>query len=237
MPLKSYISQFIDSYLSVLPSILPVVLLIALAEFQRRKKNRSKWKIYLIASTISAVLPALAVLDITFGSSGDGQAGLAFLFLPAYSILFGGLSVIVGLVILKRKNQFSITTEERPKFFWHIIPGALILCFLVSSSIFVHQNVILNIAENSDSLEELNYLYSRAKKNDDHGIFLFLAQNPNAPTEILDKMSELPYSSVRIFVAKHDNTSLSVLERLAAEDENEYVKDAARETLLLKTKK
>lgn len=228
MSLKTYLSYFFPKILFILPAIVPSLIIFSLAIIHLKKKARFKYYNNIIASIVSLLLPVLAVYDYFTGSVGDGQAGLIFLFLPFYAAILGIISYIIGSFIIKRRNVE--TPDSAPTYNLIYISALLIIVFVVFSTLSAHYETYMSIAEKSTNISELTYLHTMAKKTDDSGIYLFLAQNPNLSAELLEKMYQVHYPHVRVFVAQHHNTSMPILEKLI-KDENQYVRKFAQEEL------
>ena len=75
----------------------------------------------------------------------------------------------------------------------------------------------LAVAERASNPETLQWELERVSNGtvDPFGVPLFLAQNPNTPTSILDQLSKHDHLSVRTFVARHPNTSVMALESMS----------------------
>jgi hypothetical protein len=227
MDYLSYIGHFIPRMAFISLSILPSIVFLLLGERNRRKTENALFVNHVIAATVGAVLPLLSILEFVFGHGGNGQAGLIFLFLPFYASVCGIVSYLIGRAVIRRRVS---ARAGNPYPLLLLIPGLLVLCNLTVSAVLTNREVYLHIAENSTSLAELQFLYEKARKADDHGIFLFLAQNPATSPDILEKMSSLPFLNVKVFIARHKNTPTSTLIRLQ-EDEEQGLRRCAIEEL------
>ena len=120
------------------------------------------------------------------------------------------------------------------RFVWVPIAMLSILMF----GIFRHsvQYNDLAVAEHASNPETLQWLYEKAANGeaDPFGVPLFLAQNQNTPGYILDQLSRHEHVSVRTFVVRHPNTSLSVIARMS-KDCDALIRKEAQDRLLLQT--
>jgi hypothetical protein len=199
------------------------------------KNNVIKWRNNLVASITSSLLPVFAIYDYTFAVEGDGQAGLIFLFIPFYAAILGSISYLITHVIQKIKS-LNIKLGEIPRSVFMITPSLLIVCFLVNSMISINREVYMSIAASSMTpISDLRFLYRKAQENNDYGIFHFLAQNEKLPSDILEGMSDLPFSSVRVFIAGHPNTPTPIVERMT-KDKVEYIRKNAFKELNRRSK-
>ena len=90
----------------------------------------------------------------------------------------------------------------------------------------------LAVAERASRPATLNYVFEKAERGDadTFGVQLFLAQNPNTPSDLLEKLSKSTESQVRGFVATNPNTPISVLANLR-DDCDGYVRKAVQKRL------
>lgn len=221
----SFIAHYITRLFFVIPSIIPAIFLMGFTEWFRRSR-KPLWKNFLIASIVSAMLPALISLESVLSKGGDGQAGLVYFFLPFYTTALGLLSFLIGWIFFKNKTELN----SRPKAYPILIPSILVLFFTLISMNSIYRETFLSIAENSSNVRELAYLLNKGKKDKDSGIIMFLAQNDNTPANILEEIGYSDFCSGRIYAASHPNTPSSVLYYLV-NDENKYVRRNAQEEL------
>ncbi len=90
------------------------------------------------------------------------------------------------------------------------------------------------VAERASNSDTLHWVYAKMERGeaDPFSIPLFLAQNPNAPADLLAKMSKHDHPSVRIFVATNRNTDVDVVASLK-NDCFDHIRKAVEERLKL----
>jgi len=200
-------------------------------------------KKYLLS--ISAIFLASPMI----AHAGDSTASIAFIFpilIPLNAIFIGfilGLIVVTKIRVHQYKNNKKVVSRMGKS----IIIILIILLFAVPASVYSynlykeidlsfqnkygpeyrqHSKLMSKAASIFTSEDELEKLYRDAVKGNDDGVLLFLAQNPKAPSWMLKEMSEIPYCSVKVFVAQHKHTPLESVVKLS-KDENNYVRAAA----------
>jgi hypothetical protein len=220
-------------------SALPLALGAMIAIHQLRAEARRPYIRGLSGSLAASAVTIGLLWSSLFGDSlsSSSTAGLIFLFAPIYSAaaLLGGYLVGVMLTRVSASNDAGggaprpIVARERRLIWIPVIVLAVVVFGITRYSVL---NNDLSVAERASRPETLHYLLEKAVTGDTDafGVPLFLAQNPNAPSDILEKLSKSREPQVRVFVAKNPNTPVSVVAGLR-DDCTDYVRKAARERL------
>ena len=169
--------------------------------------------------------------------SRSSTAGLIFLFAPIYSAvaLLGGY--LIGVVLNRASSRSNKDREANPaipshqrRLVW--IPVLILATIMFGITRYSILNNDLSVAERASRPETLRYVLEKtlAGNADTFGVPLFLAQNPNAPVDVLEKLSKSAEPQIRAFVVTNPKTPLSVVASLR-EDCADYVRKAARERL------
>jgi hypothetical protein len=177
--------------------------------------------------SIAAGVVALGLLwRSLFGDalSSSSTAALIFIFVPTYSA--AGFGVGYGLAALVQWACRKVTGHApapgvRPTLAWYAKPFVIVPITLLAVLLFgifkqsTHKNE-LTMAERSAHPDTLHALYQKALDGtaDKFGVPLFLAQNPAAPEDILEGLSQHYHSQVRIFVVRHPKTSLATISHM-----------------------
>lgn len=239
----------IEYYLKFLIAIIPKVILASLSvlplafgvwgALKRRKgSDQSQYINYLVASILTGTVTLYFLYDSLFGRAleSSSTAALVFVVVPFYALIILLVSLGIGKLIIRviskgmqkdSKHRYSGVINNL--IFLPILVIAVLEVGVLKQSITTND---LSVAETARSANALRYLYNQAAKSgrDTFGIFLFMAQNKNAPSDILEKLSRSNYPQIRIFVVSNPNTDYSVLEKLARDD-IEYVRKAAKKRL------
>lgn len=192
-----------------------------------------------LCGSIAAGFVTLALLwDSLFGDnrSTSPTAGLIFAFAPLYSAVALLVGYLIGFTIIRASDRTDDKSEANSfpgherKLVWIPVLFLAVLMFGVTKYAILNND--LSVAAHASRSETLHYVLERATqgKADTFGVPLFLAQNPNAPADILERLSKSGESQVRAFVAANPNTPVSVVASLR-EDCADYVRKAARERL------
>ncbi|MBZ5646767.1 MAG: hypothetical protein LAN37_06025 [Acidobacteriia bacterium] len=75
----------------------------------------------------------------------------------------------------------------------------------------------LELARDPQTSSQELALLAESAPADDYLLLRTIAEHPNTPATILDKLSEHPYDAVQENVARHPNASVETLEQLAAD--------------------
>lgn len=171
--------------------------------------------------------------------SKSSTAGLIFLFVPIYSgiALAGGYGL--GALAYRRLIDLAGTAEQKVSISpstrrFVLVPVAMLGVLMFGIVKYSVQHNDMAVAERASSPETLHWVYDKVQRGeaDPFSIPLFLAQNPNAPADILEKLSRHDHPSVRIFVATNRNTDLGVVASLK-NDCSDHIRKAVEERLKL----
>src|SRR5271157_2230566 len=121
-----------------------------------------------------------------------------------------------------KKTEFFNAKDEQlgePKFNKLIGPeSSKILSITESKALQVPKSILAKLMNGEATEEEINKLYEFANKQEDEPklkILGLIARSPNAPLEILAKLSQDKNMSVRVYVADNPNTSSEILAQLS----------------------
>jgi hypothetical protein len=211
------------------------------AVFHLRKRNVGPYLRSLWAST-GAGFVALGLLSGSlFGTdlSKSSTAGLIFLFVPIYAGIALGIGYGLGALAHRRAVKLAGAVDQdvtipsgARRFVWVPVAMLGVLMFGIIKHSVQHNDMA--VAERASDPDTLHWVYAKMERGeaDPFSIPLFLAQNPNAPADLLAKMSEHDHPSVRVFVATNRNTDLTVVASLK-NDCSDYVRKAVEERLKL----
>lgn len=223
-PWGEYVAILLPGLASMLASVVPLALGTFMAVFRLRKREAGPYVRNLWGSTVAGLVVLVLLFGSLFGKdlSSSSTAGLIFLFAPIYSAIALAVGYGMGAVVY-RKSVKRVAAEATPglisinsrRFVW--VPVAMLGVLLFGIVKYSVQYNDLAVAEQASNPETLQWVYERAAKGeaDPFGVPLFLAQNPNTPGDILDQLSRHEHASVRTFVVRHPNTSLSVVARMS----------------------
>jgi hypothetical protein len=193
-----------------------------------------------LCGAIAAGVVTLGLLwSSLFGGnlSNSSTAGLIFLWVPIYSAAALLVGYLMGVTIVRASHSSDEKNGASPsipagkrKLIWIPVAMFMIVTFGITSYSILHND--LSVAEDASHPETLRYVFEKAAtgKADTFGVPLFLAQNPNAPADVLEKLSKSNEPQVRAFVATNPNTPVSIVASLRG-DCADYVRKAVRERL------
>jgi len=235
--MTTYWTEFIEILLPGLMfmavSALPLALS-TLAAFRHLRKNNVGSYVRNIWSSTAAGLVTLGFLfGALFGSdlSKSSTAGLIFVWMPIYAVIALGIGYGVGSLAYKELAALSENTSTQPviskgyrRFIW--VPAAILSVLIFGMLRYSIQHNDLAVAESASKSDTLHYLYGKVLRGeaDSFRVPLFLAQNPNTPSDILTALARHDHPTVRRFVATHPNTPLDVVASI-----KDYASDCTRE--------
>ena len=205
-------------------SALPLAFGTVIAAIHLRKANAGPYMRNLWGSTAAGFAALMLLFGSLFGGdlSSSSTAGLIFLFAPIYSAIALGVGYGLGALSYRVIARNTISKGLRPTMSrlasrFILLPIAMLSVLLFGMIKYSVQNNDLTVAERATNSETLQWEMRKVAKGeaDSFGVPLFLAQNPNTPTNILEQLSKHDHSAVRIFVAQHPNTSLAVLQGMS----------------------
>lgn len=238
----SYYTEFLITLLPRLSfTLLSIAPLIVGVIGVWRKKKRGwalEYNNYIVASILCGLVTLMFLWSSLFGDalSSSSTAGLIFAVVPFYGLIvllvsLGiGKLVIFGMRIREKKGDENPVARKINRVLIYI-PSAILAILLAGVvKLDVGGNDVA-IAEGSQDPQVLHYLYSKAIHGDadKFAILLFMAQNPNAPTELLEQMAKSEYPQIRVFVASNRNTSEQV-RRSLEDDEVDCVARTAKKS-------
>lgn len=235
-PLFEYIVLLLPSLLLMSLSILPQGVGLILAIVSLRARRPSSYVMHLLASSAAGIVGVYFLRDLVFGSAlrSSSTAGLAFIFIPFFTL--GGLLVgyVMAIPVKLTLNLSILKDQHIPSVLKKLLvlpAGIFMILFLGILNKTISSND-LNVSERAMSSGALHYELAKSKRPgaDRFGITLFLAQNVNAPDEILQELSKSPYPQIRAQVANNPRTSISIIQSLQ-KDSDKDVRDIAEKRL------
>ncbi len=219
-PLFEYVVNLLPGLFFMSLSILaPSIGLVLGVVAIRAKKGGAAFR-HLVASSIAAGVSLFFLWDLLFnkGLSKGSTAGLAFLFIPVFSVggLLAGyvLGFAVAFIVERvRRGKDSLFTAARVLFFIPAVALAISLFGILKESISSND---LQVSEKAMGSGALHYMLEKSKRPGANrfGITLFLAQNRFAPEDILAELSRSEFSQIRAQVANNPSTPISILNGL-----------------------
>jgi hypothetical protein len=230
-----YVRLMMPGFLWTAASALPLAIATALAAIHLGRGRPGPYRRNLWASTAAGIVAFGLLFEAFFGEGLKGStAGLIFLFVPIYSAV--ALAVGYGLGALAHRKaghttDAAISQNERR---FIAVPSIMLVALLFGTLNYSIQHNDLTVAERAANLETLRSIHQKARSGmaDSFGVPLFLAQNPNTPTDILEDLSNNDHVSVRTFVVRHSNTSKAVIEHMV-NDCDPQIREEARTRLQL----
>jgi hypothetical protein len=212
-----------DAVLVALPALLfsslsalPVALGIIAAVRHLRAGSRPAYLRHLGAS-IAAGAVALALLwSSLFGDnlSSSSTAALIFAVVPFYAAIAQGIVYgIAAAVFRKSATPRAISLLARVALLIPLLLLSLLMFGLVKSAAKGSDSAVAGRGSDSEALHRL-YEKSRTGEADSFAIPLNLAQNPDAPPELLSKMATHDHPAVRAQVARNPGTPQHVVAAL-----------------------
>jgi hypothetical protein len=230
-----YVRLMMPGFLWTTASALPLALATALAAIHLGRRKPGPYRRNLWASTAAGVVAFGLLFEALFGEGLKGStAGLIFLFVPIYSAVALGVGYGLGALAHRRAGHMTETAISQNEGRFIALPLIILVALLFGMLKYSIQHNDLTVAERATNLETLRSINQRAHSGmaDRFGVPLFLAQNPNTPTDILEGLSRHDHVSVRIFVVRHSNTSRAAIEHMV-NDCDARIREEARARLQL----
>jgi hypothetical protein len=181
-----------------------------------RHLRAGAWKACLchLAASIAA---GAATLFLLWGSffgddlSSSSTASLAFVIAPVYAAVAQGIVYRVAKFVLRNRPMGEEVSGPVRKAL--LLPLLMLVVLLFGMLKIATANNDLSVAERSTNPQTLHRLLddSRTGKADSFGVPLMLAQNRNAPPEILAELAKHKDTAVRAQVALNPKTPLDVV--------------------------
>lgn len=241
--MSAYWLEFIEILLPGLAlkaiSTLPLVLAL-IGAIRHLRTDRKRPYIRNLSGAIAAGVVTLGLLWTSLFSdnlSNSSTAGLIFLFTAIYSAVALLVGYLIGVMVNRASSRPDGNSEANPpipaherKLVWIPVLIFAIVIFGITRYSILNNN--LSVAEKATRPETLRYVFEKtvAGNADTFGVPLFLAQNPNAPADILEELSKSDEPQVRMFVATNPKTPVSIVASLR-EDCADYVRKAVQERL------
>lgn len=215
--------------------LVPVVLL--LATFKKRTST-SAFYIWYAATIVAGTVILFGILYGKYGAaSRDAQGSLILIFLPFYSGIAAGITLLVGRLLRSAVSHSKYSTDVdqqdhaiRQRVRLLSLPILLLVPTVILSISITWSSLQAKIAQKDSSPVTLQRVYERAERSLDTPTLLMLTQNENTPADILESISTLPYSYMWVYVASHPNTPEPIL-REFVNSQNKYIANNALEEL------
>lgn len=181
-----------------------------------RHLRASAWNAYvcnLAASIAAGAVTLLLLWGSFFGDdlSSSSTASLAFVFAPFYAVAVQGIVYGMAKVVLRNRPMAEVVSEPVRKAL--LLPVLMLAVLLFGMLKISTANSDLSVAERSSNPQTLRRLLDDANtgRADSFGIPLMLAQNRNAPPEILAELAKHKDTAIRAQVAQNPQTPLDVV--------------------------
>jgi hypothetical protein len=215
-------------------SALPLAIATGLAALHLRRGKAGPYRRNLWSSTAAGIVALGLLWGALFGNdlSSSSTAGLIFLFVPIYSAIGLGVGYGLGALAHRKATADGWPTASSGERRFVGVPAAMLAVLLFGMLKYSVEHNDLTVAERATNSETLHWVHQKALNGtaDSFGVPLFLAQNPSAPADILEQLSKHEHVSVRIFVVRHPNASLSVVGSMA-KDCDARIREEARARL------
>lgn len=227
-----YFLAGLQKFLLLSVSVLPLGLG-TLAAVRHLRARAEKLFLCNLAAGIAAGAVTLVLLwGSLFGDdlSSSSTASLAFLFAPIYAAVAQGIVYSMARVVFR--NRPATGEVSAPLRQALLLPVLMLLVLLLGVLKISTQNNDLSVAERSANPETLYRLLdeSRSGQADAFGVPLMLAQNLNAPPEILAELAKHKDTAIRAQVAQNPQTPWDVL-RCMRFDSSSMVRELASKRL------
>ncbi len=199
-----YYKYFLTNFIHIIPIILPALFFILLSYRAKNKLDLFGFYTNIFAAGFSLVYPIFLVCMFIFSDwSSDGQAGMEIFIVPIISLLSGSAIWICGFIIRKIYFKNSVIYYKNNlitnicKFSVYI----LFVIFLFFASVEINNETKLKMLSLSDiSIDFIKSEYFSAKNSNDTSRLIFIAANPNTPSEILTELKSYENIKIRKFI-------------------------------------
>jgi len=197
-------------------SALPLAIGLIAAIRHLRKGSRSGYFVNLAASVAAGAVTLGLLWSSLFGDSlsKSSTAALILAIAPVYAAVAQALIYAIGVLIFKKSSsRQTIPFLARSALLIPLLMLAVLMFGVVKISV---QGNEAEIAERSANLTTLHQLYeqSRTGEVDTFAVPMHLAQNPDAPPDILSALAQHDHPVIRAHVASNRNTPLPVVTAL-----------------------
>lgn len=181
-----------------------------------RHLRAGAWKAYLcnLAASIAAGTVTLFLLwGSFFGDdlSSSSTASVVFVIAPIYAAVAQGIVYSIAKVVLRNRPMAEAISQPVRKAL--LLPVFMLVVLLFGLLKISTENNDLSVAGRATNPQTLHRLLddSRTGKADSFGVPLMLAQNPNAPPEILVELAKHKDTAIRAQVAQNPQTPLDAV--------------------------
>lgn len=185
-----------------------------------------------------------AVLLASIFKSTSSTAAIGIIFIPFFAALFAVLFFIFAYCLPDLISCLKGRTAELPVLMK--LRGAVAVVLLISGTSYLLYGILLSITVNRvQTLDAsgINEFLERSIFRDNKYALGALAQNPNAPTSVLDRVAQIPNPelhqrmwsvwpvmggnakglAVMRLIVRNSNVSTSTIEYLASSSQDDYV--------------
>jgi len=205
-------------------SVAPVAVGTLVAAIHRSKNNQAPYFRNLWGATAAGLVTVVFLFGSLFGTdlNKSAMAGLIFVIVPFYAVVAFGAGYVLGGFHPRQKlteaaeragAKADISDGDR-HFIW--LPVALLGFLMVGFLIQAIPRNVVAVAERASDQDALRRVYEEISRGgaNSAGQAVFLAQNPNTPSDVLTKLSKHEHPTVRRFVAIHPNTPQQIKDEL-----------------------
>lgn len=227
-----YVWVGLQKFLFVSVSVLPLGLGTLAAARHLRARAGKLFLCNLVAGMAAGAVTLVLLWGSLFGDdlSSSSTASLAFLFAPIYAAVAQGIVYGVARVVLRNRPPTGEVSAPLRKAL--LLPVLMLLVLLFGVLKISTQDNDLSVAERSANPQTLHRLLdeSRSGQADAFGVPLMMAQNRNAPPEILAELAKHKDTAVRAQVAQNPQTPWDVV-RCMRFDSSSMVRELASKRL------
>lgn len=202
-------------------SILPSAIGIAIAAFNLRIANQRGYHSALSGSIASSITSALMLAPVLLGTDPSPMAALRFFSVPFLSLL----ALFVGIALGARVYDKKLLSMGGGVL---VLPLLVVLLVVIGIGKVAMFSAEEKLARSALHPEVLHAIAGRVERGGQamRETASLLAQNPNAPADVLGELASHADSDVRLHVAKNPSTPDAVLAVLC-QDPNASVRQLA----------
>ncbi|MCD9088171.1 hypothetical protein [Stenotrophomonas sp. SY1] len=201
-----------DAFLAILPrfllsalSALPLVFALLMAAWHLHRQQPRAYLRQVAAGTVAGIAALLLLWEYLFanGLARSSTSALIFVVAPAYTLLAYVATYLIALLACRRVAA-SAPVPGISRMAW-LAPACLLAVLLVGMVKLAHDSYDITVAEHASDPETLRDLYAASQRGqaDAFSVPLFLAQNPDTPSDVLLALARHPQASVRSLLLQH----------------------------------